>query len=95
MNEMSERTESWHAGKSQQNRQSPSRMHSCMLGQHLVLNIQLASALNTAMLTEILQELKDFFSEIDEIEARKSSQRFKVGEISEHNFSNFPENWQN
>ena len=26
---------------------------------------------------------------------RKSSQRFKVDEISEHDFSNFPENWQN
>ena len=40
---------------------------------------------------EILRESKDFFSEIDEIEARKSSRRFKVGEISENDFSSFPE----
>ena len=47
---------------------------------------------------EILRGLKDFFSEINEINPKiKSilSQRFKVGEISEHIFSNFPENWQN
>ena len=74
MSEMSGRTaEDWHRGKSQQNRESPSWMHSCVLGQRLVLNIWLASALNTAMLTEILWELKDIFFEIDEIEARKSS----------------------
>ena len=37
-------------------------------------------------------------SEIDEIDPkikRISSRRFKGGEISEHGFSNFPENWQN
>ena len=37
-------------------------------------------------------------SEIDEIDPkikRILSQRFKGGEISEHGFSNFPENWQN
>ena len=42
---------------------------------------------------EILQE-----SEIDEIDPkikRISSRRFKGGEISEHGFSNFSENWQN
>ena len=47
---MSGRTESLHTGKSQQNRESPSWMHSCVLGQRLVLNIWLASSLNTAML---------------------------------------------
>ena len=26
---------------------------------------------------------------------RKLSRKFKVGKISEHDFSNFPENWQN
>ena len=47
---------------------------------------------------EILWESKDFFSEINEINPkikRISSRRFKGGEISEHGFSNFPENWQN
>ena len=33
---------------------------------------------------EIFRESKDLLSP-----------RFKVGEISEHDFSNFPENWQN
>ena len=33
---------------------------------------------------EILRESKDLLSP-----------RFKVGEISEHDFSNFPKNWQN
>ena len=36
--------------------------------------------------------------EIDEIDPkikRISPRRFKGGEISEHGFSNFPENWQN
>ena len=28
------------------------------------------------------------------MEARKSSRRFKVGEISEHDCSNFSQNWQ-
>ena len=40
-----------------------------------------------------IKESKDFFSEIDEMEVRKSSRIFKVGEISEHDLSNFPENW--
>ena len=40
----------------------------------------------------VIKESKDLFSEIDQIEARKSSRIFKVGEISEHDFSNFPEN---
>ena len=31
----------------------------------------------------------------EKMEARKSSRRFKVGEISEHDCSNFPQNWQN
>ena len=47
---------------------------------------------------EILRELKDFFSEIDEINLkikRILSRRFKGGEISEHGFSNFPANCQN
>ena len=47
---------------------------------------------------EILWELEDFFSEINEIDPkikRILSQRFKGGKISEHGFSNFPENWQN
>ena len=45
---------------------------------------------------EILkQESKDFFSEINPKIKRISSRRFKGGEISEHSFSNFSENWQN
>ena len=44
---------------------------------------------------EILtRELKDFFSEIDPKIKRISSRRFKGGEISEHGFPDFPENWQ-
>ncbi|MCV6575518.1 MAG: hypothetical protein OIF58_07260 [Cohaesibacter sp.] len=37
-------------------------------------------------------------SEIDKINPkikRISSQRFKGGELKEHSFSDFPENWQN
>ena len=34
------------------------------------------------MLTEILRESKDFFSEIDQMEARKSSRRFKVKQVN-------------
>ena len=34
-------------------------------------------------------------SEIDRKIKGMLSQRFKGGEISEHGFSNFPENWQN
>ena len=37
-------------------------------------------------------------SEIDEIDPkikRISSRRFKGGELKEHGFSDFPENWQN
>ena len=41
----------------------------------------------------VIKESKDFFSEIDLMEARKSSRIFKVGEISEHDLSIFPENW--
>ena len=40
----------------------------------------------------------EIFSEIDEIDTKNKenlSRRFKVGEIGEHGFSNFPENWQN
>ena len=40
----------------------------------------------------------EIFSEINEIDTKNkenSSQRFKVSEIGEHGFSNFPENWQN
>ena len=40
----------------------------------------------------VIKESKDFFPEINSMEARKSSRIFKVGEISEHDFSNFPEN---
>ena len=43
----------------------------------------------------LIWETKDFFSEIDPKMKRISSRRFKGGEISEHGFSNFPENWQN
>ena len=42
----------------------------------------------------ILRESKVFFSEIDPNLNTISSRRFKDGEISEHGFSNFPENWQ-
>ena len=43
----------------------------------------------------LIRETKDFFSEIDPKIKRLSSPRFKGGEISEHGFSNFPENWHN
>ena len=43
----------------------------------------------------LIRELKDFFSKIDLKIKRISSWRFKDGEISEHGFSNVPENWQN
>ena len=39
---------------------------------------------------EMLRESKDFFSKTDEIEARKSSRRFKVSKISEHVSQIFP-----
>ena len=38
-NEKSGKTESWHMGRSHQNRESPQCVHSCVLGQRLVLNI--------------------------------------------------------
>ena len=41
----------------------------------------------------VIKESKDFFSEIDLMEARKTSRIFQVGEISEHDSSNFAENW--
>ena len=47
---------------------------------------------------EILRESKDFFSKSTKLTLKVKrilSQRFKVGEISEHNFTHFPENWQN
>ena len=44
---------------------------------------------------EILWESKDSFLKSTLKIKRKSSQRFKVGKISEHDFSNFPENWEN
>ena len=53
------------------------------------------SSLNTAMLSYYDAEI---FSEIDKIDTKNkenSSRRFKFGEIGEHGFSNFPENWQN
>ena len=46
------------------------------------------------MLTGILRESKDFFSEIDQMEARKWSWRFKFGEISEHDSQIFRRTWR-
>ena len=46
------------------------------------------------MLTGILRESKDFFSEIDLTEARKWSWRFKFGEISEHDSQIFRRTWR-
>ena len=43
----------------------------------------------------VSKESRDFFSEIDQMEARKSSRIFKVGEISEHDFSKFPKTGRN
>ena len=46
------------------------------------------------MLTGILRESKNFFSEIDKMEARKWSWRFKFGEISEHDSQIFRRTWR-
>ena len=44
---------------------------------------------------EILRESNYLFSKIDTKKRKtKLSQRFKIGKISEHSFSNFPENWR-
>ena len=89
---MSGRTESWHTGKSQQNRESPSRY--AFLRARTAFGFEYLVSFGAEHSdAEISRE-----SEIDEINAkikRISSRRFKGGEISEHGFSTFSENWQN
>ena len=93
-NEKSGRTESWHTGKSHQNLESPScaflRAQTAFGFEYL---ISFCTEHSDAEI--LIRESKDFFSKFDPIIKRISSRRFKGGEISEHGFLNFPENWQN